>query len=94
MTEMKTSEYFDLEVTGLKCSERPRISELSILALNVLNVLKMNKAIKDNIPNRTIERSLLQTRKPSPRIVNTLTFFVYPMATIVHVTCMGHYGVG
>ena len=83
MTEVKTLVYFDVEATGLKSAGRPRISELSLLAVNIKDLLKMSKAIKDNIQNRTIESSLLQLRKLSPRIVNKLTLCIYPMATIV-----------
>ena len=78
MIEVKTLVYFDLEATGLKSSGRPRISELSLIAVNIQDVLQMNKAIMDNIKN-----SVLQTRKLSPRIVNKLTLCVYPMATIL-----------
>jgi three prime repair exonuclease-1 len=83
MIEVKTLVYFDLEATGLKSSGRPRISELSLIAVNIQDVLQMNKAIMDNIKNRTVESSVLQTRKLSPRVVNKLTLCVYPMATIV-----------
>ena len=83
MTEVKTLVYFDVEATGLKSAGRPRISELSLLAVNIKDVLKMSEAIKDNIQNRTIESSFLQLRKLSPRIVNKLTLCIYPMATIV-----------
>ena len=83
MIEVKTLVYFDLEATGLKSSGRPRISELSLIAVNIQDVLQMNKAIMENIQNRTILSSVLQTRKLSPRIVNKLTLCVYPMATIL-----------
>ena len=83
MIEVKTLVYFDLEATGLKSSGRPRISELSLIAVNIQDVLQMNKAIMENIQNRTSESSVLQTRKLSPRIVNKLTLCVYPMATIL-----------
>ena len=33
MAEIKTLVYFDLEATGLKSSGRPRISELSFVAI-------------------------------------------------------------
>ena len=83
MTEVKTLVYFDLEATGLKSAGRPRISELSLIAVNIQDVLKMSESIIDNIQNRTVETSLLQLRKLSPRIVNKLTLCIYPMATIV-----------
>jgi uncharacterized protein YprB with RNaseH-like and TPR domain len=34
MIEMKTLVYFDIEATGLKSSGRPRISEISFVAIN------------------------------------------------------------
>ena len=34
MSEIKTLVYYDLEATGLKSSGRPRISELSLVAVN------------------------------------------------------------
>ena len=59
MTEVKTLVYFDVEATGLKSAGRPRISELSLIAVNIQDVLKMSEAIKDNIQNRTVESRLL-----------------------------------
>jgi len=32
--EIKTLVYIDIEATGLKSSERPRISEISLIAVN------------------------------------------------------------
>jgi hypothetical protein len=75
MTEVKILVYFDVEATGLK-SARPRISELSLIAVNIQDVLKMSEAIKDNIQNRTIGSSVVQLR-------NKLTLCINPMATIV-----------
>ena len=83
MIEVKTLVYFDLEATGFKSSGRPRISELSLIAVNVHDVLQMNKEMTENMEHRTIESCVHQTRKLSPRIVNKLTLCVYPMATIL-----------
>ena len=83
MTEVKTLVYFDVEATGLKSAGRPRICELSLVAVNVKDVLTVSESIKDISKNRTIESSLIQLRKLSPRIVNKLTLCIYPMATIV-----------
>ena len=81
MTDVRTLVYFDLEATGLKSSGKPRICELSLIAVNVQDVLDMS--LTENIENRTIESNTFQVRKILPRIVNKLTLCVYPMATIV-----------
>ena len=42
MSEIKTLVYFDLEATGLKNSGRPRITELSFVAVNTKDVLELH----------------------------------------------------
>ena len=79
MTDVRTLVYFDIEATGLKSSGKPRICELSLIAVNVQDVLEMT----ENVENRTIESKTFQVRKRLPRIMNKLTLCVYPMATIV-----------
>ena len=79
MTDVRTLVYFDIEATGLKSSGKPRICELSLIAVNVQDVLEMT----ENVENRTIESKIFQVRKRLPRIINKLTLCVYPMATIV-----------
>ena len=79
MTVVRTLVYFDLEATGLKSSGKPRICELSLIAVNVQDVLEMT----ENVENRIIESKIFQVRKRLPRIMNKLTLCVYPMATIV-----------
>ena len=61
MIEVKTLVYFDLEATGFKSSGRPRISELSLIAVNVHDVLQMNKEMTENMEHRTIESCVHQT---------------------------------
>ena len=39
MNQIKTLVYFDTEATGLKSSGRPRITELSLVAVNLQDVL-------------------------------------------------------
>ena len=41
MREIKTLVYFDLEATGLKNSGRPRITEISFVAVNTKELLKI-----------------------------------------------------
>ena len=77
MSELKTLVYCDLEATGLKSSGRPRISELSLVAVNIEDVLELNSQLKIQLhkfPNK-IECVL-------PRLMNKLTVCVYPMSII------------
>ena len=77
MSEIKTLVYFDLEATGLKSSGRPRISELSLVAVNIEDILELHSQIKRQFPECSNQiESLL------PRVMNKLTVCVYPMATI------------
>ena len=45
MSEKKTLVYFDIEATGLKKSGRPRISEVSLVAVNSKYVLELHSKI-------------------------------------------------
>ena len=83
MTGIRTLVYFDLEATGLKSSGKPRICELSLLAVNIQDVLDFNMALIASLDNRRSEKDYLQVKNLSPRILNKLTLCVYPMATIV-----------
>ena len=83
MTDIRTLVYFDLEATGLKSSGKPRICELSLLAVNIQDVLDFNMALIASLDNRRSEKDYLQVKNLSPRILNKLTLCVYPMATIV-----------
>jgi DNA polymerase III epsilon subunit-like protein len=77
MSEIKTLVYFDLEATGLKSSGRPRISELSLVAVNIEDILELHSQIKRQFPECSNQiESLL------PRVMNKLTICLYPMATI------------
>ena len=75
MNEVKTLVYFDLEATGLKSSGRPRICEISFVAVNIEDVLQLGLSLSEN--RNLCEISFL------PRIVNKLTLCVYPIAIIV-----------
>jgi DNA polymerase III epsilon subunit-like protein len=77
MSKIKTLVYCDLEATGLKSSGRPRISELSLVAVNIEDVLELHSQIKSHLPEGPNEiESML------PRVMNKLTVCVYPMSTI------------
>ena len=48
MPELRTIVYFDIEATGLKNSGRPRICELTFLAVNTSDVLDLNEKMKEH----------------------------------------------
>ena len=50
MSEIKTLVYFDLEATGLKNSGRPRISEISLVAVNIEDVLELHSQLISHLP--------------------------------------------
>ena len=77
MSEIKTLVYCDLEATGLKNSGRPRISELSLVAVNIEDVLELHTHMKMQHLECThgIDSML-------PRVMNKLTVCVYPMSVI------------
>ena len=77
MSKIKTLVYFDIEATGLKSSGRPRISELTLVAVNIEDFLEVSSQMKHHFPECTnrIESML-------PRVMNKLTICVYPMASI------------
>jgi DNA polymerase III epsilon subunit-like protein len=83
MANVKTLVYFDIEATGLKSSGKPRICELSLIAVNIQDVLSLNLKIKCFLDKDNSESDLRIAKSLSPRIVNKLTICVYPMATIV-----------
>ena len=78
MKGIKAPVYFDIEATGLKSSGRPRITEISLVAVNMDDTLRLSLEIKQNLEGTHVQLESLQ-----PRIVNKLTLCVYPMATIV-----------
>ncbi len=72
MSEIKTLVYFDIEATGLKSSGRPRICEISLVAVNTHDLV-----ISKSENKQYCEVNFL------PRIVNKLTLCVYPMAVVI-----------
>ena len=83
MQDIRTFVYFDLEATGLKSSGRPRVCEISLIAVNTSDIQDLHKPLLNRISDRTHEDTIIQIEKCSPRIMNKLTICVYPMATIV-----------
>ena len=73
----KTLVYCDLKATGLKNSGRPRITELSLVAVNTESILDINAMLLSHLQNRNIKIDRML-----PRVMNKLTICVYPMATI------------
>ena len=79
MSGVNTLVYFDIEATGLKSSGRPRITEISLLAVNTHEIFELHEKIR--------HQESIQIEKILPRVMNKLTLCVYPMATIMpHVT--------
>ena len=83
MAAIKTLVYFDLEATGLKSSGRPRISELSFVAIDAQENNIMNKKLSEKVKNITCHEDILLLETLIPRVLNKLTICVYPMATII-----------
>ena len=75
MSEINTLVYFDIEATGLKSSGRPRITEVSLVAVNTKDVSEMHSSLLSHL-------SKLEDKIILPRIINKLTICVYPMAII------------
>ena len=74
---IQTIVYFDLESTGLKESGRPRISEISLVAVNTKDFLKSQSYINDLISKKENCDKIL------PRILNKITLCVYPIAPVL-----------
>ena len=67
----------DLESTGLRESGRPRICEISLLAVNTNDFLELQIKINDYISKKENCDKIL------PRILNKIILCVYPMAPIL-----------
>ena len=83
MEDIRTFVYFDLEATGLKSSGRPRVCEISLIAVDSSDILDLHKSLLNSISDRTNEDTSIQVETFFQRIVNKLTLCIYPMATIV-----------
>lgn len=69
--------FFDLESTGLKEIGRPRISEISMVAVNTKEFLELHSKIIDAIESNKFEGN---DEYMLPRIIYKLTLCFYPMA--------------
>ena len=83
MNKVKTHVYLDLEATGLKNSGRPRITEISLVAISSEEIMKLNSKIVKLGPSKKIENYSFQTEGLIPWVINKITLCVYPMATIM-----------
>ena len=83
MNTIKTLAYFDLEATGLKSSGRPRVTEISFVAVNVEDIEDLNLTIKNNLRKMNNQDYTLKLEALLPRVLNKLTLCVYPMTTIM-----------
>ena len=81
MLQIRTLVYFDLEATGLRLSGKPRISELSLVAVKVEDVLELQTTLTQHLARIGFSG----VEKLEPRVLNKLTICVYPMATIMPV---------
>ena len=80
---MKTLVYFDIEATGLKSSGRPRISEISFVAINNQEILNLNHKLLEKLNDTKSPEQILDLETFLPRVLNKLALCVYPMATIM-----------
>jgi DNA polymerase III epsilon subunit-like protein len=55
MKGITTLVYFDIEATGLKSSGRPRITEISCVAVNMDSILRLSLEIKKILKNPNLE---------------------------------------
>ena len=65
------------QATGLKNSGRPRITELSLVAVNTKNISDLNAMLLNHL-----QKSKIKVESMLPRVINKLTVCVYPLATI------------
>jgi three prime repair exonuclease-1 len=83
MTNIETLVYFDLEATGLRSSGKPRICEISLLAVNTQDVLHLHKKIMEHFKTGRKEATPVNLDHLLPRVINKLTLCVYPMNPIL-----------
>ena len=77
---MKTLVYFDLEATGLAKFGRPRITELSLVAVNSQYFQDLNLDIQNHLTKKNKRYNQIETILP--RVINKMTLCVYPMTII------------
>ena len=73
----------DLEATGLRNFGRPRITEISLVAMNTQDVISLQEQILSYLQKERNQNNWMQVETILPRVMNKLTLSVYPMATIM-----------
>ena len=61
---MKTLVYFDIEATGLKSSGRPRISEISFVAINTQEIFNFNHKLLEKLNDTKSPQHILELETP------------------------------
>ena len=82
MTKIKTLVYFDLEATGLAGIGRPRIAEVSLVAMDSQCIYDLNVDIQNHLEKKKTRNNVFQIETLLPRIINKITLCVYPMTTV------------
>ena len=77
--KIKTLVYFDLEATGLRNIGRPRISELSLIAIDSQCIHDLHSDIQNHLRKKSTVNKI---ETILPRVLNKITLCVYPMTTI------------
>ena len=87
MERINTLVYIDLEATGLKSSGKPRITEISLVAVSKQDVLDLHEKSMNLVKSdKYVEKRMSQNDALMlPRVLNKMTICVYPMATIIPV---------
>ena len=59
MQDIRTFVYFDLEATGLKSSGRPRVCEISLIAVNTSDIQDLHEPLLNKISDKTHEDTII-----------------------------------
>ena len=85
MSEINTLVYFDVEATGLKNSGRPKITEVSFVAVNAKNILELLSKIM-NYNDRPGDNKTIHTNDATTRRIFEQMFADYKTQEL----CMCH----
>ena len=69
MQDIKTFVYFDLEATGLKSSGRPRVCEMSLIAVNASDIKDLHESIMNILSGTVNENSSVLMENIYPRLI-------------------------
>ena len=59
MQDIRTFVYFDVEATGLKSLGRPRVCEITLIAVNTSDIQDLDKPLLNMISDRTHEDTII-----------------------------------